>query len=372
MLERFMLAGAVLLLPTLGARAATPSQNNLVPGAAMASACVGNGFPGIGHSGDAVNLGVSTSSGSAPTAQALNCVLDASGVGGTAQTGAQIGGGVFGPNAYNNSATASATAGLIKLQSGNHGSFGDDFSGGGAQGGWNDTFIPLGGGPIGTTGLLAFTVHADGDLAANGLGASAQTFIEIYQDHGSVQPYADALHAAAYNKFLALNTGFNAALNHNSVAEGTILFGWDYEMKPFGAVDYDNGSPDSLSTHHLVTNEDVTFVLPVTWGTAFSLGVYAAVDASETSSGGSSAFPANDASADFHNTVFWTGDYYGLAADGTGPPLPGVRLTSASGIDYNQNFGPTAAVSEPASLLLLAGGLGSLGLLMRRRATRIG
>jgi hypothetical protein len=339
---------------------AVPGQSTTPTGAAFTSACAGNGYSGSTSVGNAINNGVSTSSGSGAFISSLTCVTNTSGVGGQATTGTLSSASAYNGHAYSNSASAIAQPGVIKLQSTNTGSSASAFPGAGAQGGWNETFTPVGGGANGTPGILVVPMHVSGHMESNGVGANGLFEIGAYRNNAFMQPYGNAINQASYNVFQALNSAFNPHINQMSVAVGTVLFGWDYQMKPYGAVDY---GPGALTTTSLVIDEVVHFAIPITWGQSFLLGIYAMTSSGETASGG--AVVLNTASAEFQNTVFWTGDYYALAADGSGGPITGFSLTSGSGIDYSMSF----EAPEPASLSILAGGLAAMGLL-RRRAPR--
>lgn len=72
-----------------------------------------------------------------------------------------------------------------------------------------------------------------------------------------------------------------------------------------------------------------------------------------------------DASVQFGNTVHLTSV---LITDAAGNAIPGLSLESASGYTYPLDPLNTAPVPEPASLVMLLGGLGLLGLRQRRKA----
>lgn len=107
---------------------------------------------------------------------------------------------------------------------------------------------------------------------------------------------------------------------------------------------------------HRELDEWVTLSVPVTLGTPFTLGLYAA-----TWSGNSSGFGgASTASTDLLNTVTWQG-ISGVTLNGT--PIA-YTVQSALGIDWAQPF--AAPVPEPRTALLALAGLATL--LAARRA----
>ncbi len=357
--ERFSLLAGALAICLPSAAWAVPGQSTTANGNAFASVCAGNGFSGFGAPGDALNGGVSTSSGSGAFIQALNCATATSASpGAQAQAGNIVGGGSFNGNLYNNNALAIAAPGVIKLLANNAGSSATSFSGAGAQGGWNDTLTLNNAALTGQSGILIVPIHFDGTMTANGVGAMGRTELGIYVNHGVLQPYNNAVYAAAYSKFQTLNSAFNPVLHQNSVAEGSILFGWDYQMKPFGTSDY--GVGDSLTVTQLNINETVRFAIPFIWGTAFQFGIYAATSAGEIASGG--AVIQNVSSDQLQNTIYWDKGAYALAGDGSGSPLLNFTMTSGSGLDYSQAFVP-----EPASFAMFGAAAALLGWVRRRR-----
>ncbi len=335
---------------------AIPGQSTTPAGAGFASACSGNGFSGISSVGNAMNNGVSTSFGSPPTQQALTCAFETSTVGGIASTPLLSTVSSFNGHAYSNSAKATAGVGVIKLQSTNTGSSATNFSGAGAQGGWNDS-LTVTGGPAGTQALLVVPIHVIGQMTSFGQGANGLVEVGIYRNNAVLQPYGATINADSYNLFKSLNSAFNPVLNQTSVAEGTVLFGWDYQMKPFGAVDY---GASTLTTNSLTIDQVVRFVVPFTWGQAFTLGIYAATSSGETASGG--AVVSNTATAAFQDTIYWDSGAYVLPANGVGSPITNFVITASSGADYSAAFVP-----EPATLALLAAGALAVPLVRRRR-----
>ena len=129
-------------------------------------------------------------------------------------------GGMFNGNPYSNHASADAGPGFIKVSADNSGTQAIPFPGGAGYGGWNDS-MTIGNGNGNGVWIVPFIVQ--GDLSAVGIGGLARIGINAYENHSVIQPYGDALHAFAYDTFLALNGGANGIRN------SAIAFVWDYQ-----------------------------------------------------------------------------------------------------------------------------------------------
>lgn len=102
------------------------------------------------------------------------------------------------------------------------------------------------------------------------------------------------------------------------------------------------------------------FVVPFTWGQAFTPGIYAATSSGETASG--APVINNTATAAFQDTIYWDSGAYVLPANGGGAPITNFVITASSGADYSAAFVP-----EPATMALLAAGALAVPLVRRRR-----
>jgi hypothetical protein len=97
------------------------------------------------------------------------------------------------------------------------------------------------------------------------------------------------------------------------------------------------------------------------FGTPFKIGLFAFATAGNRSEGGLNHLPG-DVVVDFDDTITWQGFQSVMAASG---PVSSYTVTSLSGDDWIN--GQVAAVPEPATLTLVAGGLIALAIAARRR-----
>ena len=177
---------------------------------------------------------------------------------------------------------------------------------------------------------------------------SSGTFeVAAYQNYNYLQPYGNTLHSDAYTDFNNLNT------THN----GTVYSSWDFQMVAFGVTDW--GPTDPASLQHLTVNRVVYFAVPFTYGTPFELGIYAELGAGERAHGGDNTL--NTTTLNFSHTITWGGK--GQVIPTGDPSTTNFSLASTSGFDYSHAVAP-----EPSTVAGLVLGLGSLGLLKRRRS----
>lgn len=316
-------------------------QSTLANGAAFVSACAGLGFSYIGPAGNAINGGVSDTQ--------AGCQANTSAVGGLVSATATQAGTKFG-NPYAGSASGSAGQKFIKLDSATSGSSATGFSGGQVQGGWNERMTITSPGKSGAD-LWMLPILVTGQLNASQLGARGVVALEVYMNRYSILPYGDALHAQALQTFQTLNT------THN----GSIGSGWSNEQIEWGVADYGPGNP--LTVTSLNVNTTVWFAVPMVYGQAFDLGVFALASTGQLAAGGQQV--ANTSGVSFGHTFAWGGKGYLLSGN---QHVPNFSLSAATGLNYDQAY--ASPVPEPTTLAMALAGLGWLGL--RRRAQQPG
>jgi hypothetical protein len=175
-------------------------------------------------------------------------------------------------------------------------------------------------------------IQVSGALDAAGFAGSAGFDVTGYKDHAQLNIYNGA--GAYFNKGNSdpISTDRQAA----TWAVATYGGDWNFASR--------------------TVNDAITLAVPITYGTPFTLGIYAYGSAGMRSSSG---VPGNSTcDLDFSHTLTWGGIQSVILSNGT--PVSGYSLTSGTGIDWAN------PMPEPATLsLMAAGGLGAL--LGRRR-----
>lgn len=207
---------------------------------------------------------------------------------------------------HNNSASGSAGMGYVVFDVFNNAPNSSAFSRGGTNGGWKETFTITHPAHNGQAGHLVFTVDASGFLEATGFAGSAAIQVTAYKDN--VQLMANPLFSAG-----------------DSDPIGT-----DRQYGNWSIATYGNPNTDSKSVHGTVT-----FAVPFTFGTPFTLGVYAWGHAGMRSSsgvGGNSTGRVED------GKVRWGGIVNVLA--GSTSVTAGSMVSGATGKDWGPGTQP--------------------------------
>jgi len=317
-------------------------------GASFASACAGLGFMGGGIAGDDVSLLTTNPGGS-------HCASQTSIVGGSAAASASNSG-VSGGVGFANSASSSAGPKAVHLDATNASAVQSDFAAGMANAGFTEQVTLTGG-----TGTAVWVIPIEvfGTLKASGLGADATLNVAAYKDRLGLGAETPSPGDVADAIFVALNSPI-----FRGIAPGSST---DLENVAWTADDRGPGDPMTLQT--LAVSDTVWFAVPITFGTAFDLGIFANVRAGELASGAGT--DPNSTSLDFHDTIFWGGPGYIVTDGGEGPITRDFRITTATGTDLSTPFSDGGAgVPEPAEWTLLLAGFGLLGAISRRQAIR--
>lgn len=226
----------------------------------------------------------------------------------------------------NTSKSASGTVGMgfLKFQAQNNGPNNSNFAAADANGGWKDTFTISSPGLTGQSGFMQFTLNITGSLAASGFAGLASFGVTAYKDN--IQLAANPLANPGNSDLISTDRQYG-----NWVA---------------------SSAPDVSKN----VNDVITMAVPFTYGTPFTLGIYARAHAGMRSSSG---VPGNSqASVQFQNTLVW-GGISNMFVGGTGTTTNDYTVAAASGVDWR------GVVPSPAAASLL--GMGALLASRRRR-----
>ena len=338
MLRNSVLASLALVSLSGLAQGAQIGQATTPVGAAFASGCAGFGNGSNPTPGPyEVNYFAST----------MTCNGGSSAVGGSVSGTASSSGTVQNGNTannYSNSATASASVGVLRLYAISDGSTATRFSGSIANAGYNDR-VTIGGGSGDAYWVLPF--HIEGMMTAPNLRGVGDFKIAAYKN----QSLLGLTSGNTYPIFSGLNS------THYGSASANI----QTEVISYGVTNYGPNDPSTYAT--LAVDHTRFMVIPFTFGVSFEYGIWANASANEGSSA-SFSLGQSVTTVDFGNTIAYAGGAYAIGAGNS--TISNLTYTSASGFDY-QN----AASPEPATWLL--GGLSLLtGAVWRKTRSRQG
>ncbi|MBX3379949.1 MAG: hypothetical protein KF805_07625 [Phycisphaeraceae bacterium] len=175
------------------------------------------------------------------------------------------------------------------------------------NGGWKETFMVSNAALTGQNGFMQFTVHVTGSLFATGFAGSTATQITGYKD----------------NSQLMSNSLFSPG-NSTLISTDRQYGNWSLST---------SGNPNSDSK---AVNGTVTFAVPITFGTSFTLGVYGYARGSMRSSSGVGGISTGRAS----NIIITWGGISNIYFNGS--PIGGSTVSSSTGINWGQPIQPPA------------------------------
>ncbi|HEX2837525.1 MAG TPA: hypothetical protein VHN77_05305 [Phycisphaerales bacterium] len=208
--------------------------------------------------------------------------------------------GAFGPLSQSTSGTAGL--GYIRSQGSNAYTDYAQFANAVFDGGWNESFTVSHPSLNGQSGYMVVRLRARGQMHTQGLSGSAIVEISPYKNHALItwNPY-----------FLQEGSDSIVGIGSNQYAR-------------WGLASY--GQPDNRTV-----DAYVTMSVPITFGTPFTLGVYARFTAAQRSSGGFNG-PSSDWLDFSTRGVEWAGITSIRNAGGT--VVNGSTIVSGSGTDW--------------------------------------
>ena len=211
----------------------------------------------------------------------------------------------------NNSAFGTAGMGYLKLDAFNNAPNFSLFPIGAVNGGWKETFTINNPAHTGQPGMLVFSVAASGFLKATGFAGAAAVTVTAYKD----------------NVQLMINSFFNPG-NSDLLGTDRQYGNWDIAT---------NGTPNLLTKPF---NDSVTMAVPFTFGTPFTLGVYAVGRSGMRSSSGVSG----NSTALVEGAVVRWGGIENILAGSTS-----VTATSTVVSATGKNWGPATFPPDPCT-----------------------
>ena len=202
----------------------------------------------------------------------------------------------------NQSISGSAGLGYVRVQGSNAYTDYANFANAVLDGGWNESFTVSHPSFSGQGGFMVFRLHARGQMHTEGLSGSAVVEVQPYKNHVRIP----------WNAYYA-----QEGSDVGSASGGNQFARW-------GLASY--GLPDNRTV-----DASVTMSVPFTFGTPFTLGVYARGIAAQRSSGGFNG-PSSDWLDFSTNGVEWAG--ITAVRDAGGAMVSGATVVSGSGIDW--------------------------------------
>ncbi|MBX3388287.1 MAG: hypothetical protein KF691_02400 [Phycisphaeraceae bacterium] len=206
----------------------------------------------------------------------------------------------------NNNSSGIAGMGYVLINAFNNAPNNNQFPLGAVNGGWKETFTVTNPNYTGQAGYLVFEVAASGFLKATGFAGAASVLVTAYKD----------------NNQLMANQYFNPG--------DSDLLSTDRQYGNWAIATYGNPSVDSKSF-----NDSVTMAVPITFGTPFTLGVYAWGKAGMRSSSG---VAGNSTAFIQDGKVRWGGILNVLA--GGNSVIATSTVSGASGKDWGPGTQP--------------------------------
>ncbi|MBX3388288.1 MAG: hypothetical protein KF691_02405 [Phycisphaeraceae bacterium] len=205
-----------------------------------------------------------------------------------------------------NSSSGTAGMGYVLLDAFNSAPNFNQFPIGAVNGGWKETFTVNHPAHTGQPGFFIFGVAASGFLEATGFTGNASVMVTAYKDDFQ----------------LAMNQHFNPG-DSDLLSTDRQYGHWSVPTQ---------GIPDIYSK---AFNDSVTMAVPITFGTPFTLGVYARA---LSGMGSSSGFPGISTGLVEGTKVRWGGILNILA--GSTPVIAGSAVVSATGKDWGPGTQP--------------------------------
>ncbi len=238
-------------------------------------------------------------------------------------------------------AVGSVSLGAIHLGSQYALQQGGNFPGAVATGGFKTEMTVNNAALDGQAGYMLFDLDVSGGLKANGNAGSARFMLLAFINDNPLMASAPGWN---------LGTGIEASTDRQMAV-------WEASSYPYP---FEGDSQD--------VDETLTFSVPITFGTAFNLGIYGV-----SGVGGRNQSGVGSAHSDFSHSMYWAG-VRGVLVNGQLIET-GLSIASNAGIDWMKSLVPAAppgTVPEPATLPLAMGaiGLAAIGLRRPRRGVR--